>query len=111
MTGARLFLPQWTDVVCALHHLEPQNRYYQRLIRNTVTSASYAREVLRSLEDQGFLQINRSGHIHRIVFTSLGNQLAFHLTEVLRLIDYSQGSGQSTSKDPLGSRSRLQRNL
>ena len=111
MTGAKLFLPQWVDVLRALSSLDAKDRYYQKLVRNTETASSYVREVLRSLEEQGFLEVKRSSHIHRLVLTAVGNQLSFHLLEALRLLNYSSGSKPSTSKGPHDTPPRLQGNL
>ena len=111
MAGANLFLPQWTRVLLTIARLEPKERYFQRLIRHAGTASSYAREVLRSLEEAEFLEVKRSAHIHRLVLTPPGNQLVYHLAEADRLISRSSGSGRSTSKDLLGTPSTPRQSL
>jgi predicted transcriptional regulator len=83
---ARLFLPTWTEVVLALHSLEPKDRYPQRLLRRTNAASSYFREVLGSLEASGLLEVKRSGRINRLVLTAAGNQLVFHLSECRKVL-------------------------
>ena len=84
---ARLFLPRWAEVLLVLFQVEPKDRYYQRLLRHTKVASSYVREVLQVLEDHAFLEVKRSGRIHRLVLTAKGNQLAFHLMECARVLD------------------------
>ncbi len=91
MKGARLFLPRWADVLLSLDQLPSQQRYFQRLLRECSSASSYIREVLKSLEDQGFLEVRRSSHINRFVFTPQGNELVFHLRGVDRLLKSSLG--------------------
>ena len=83
---ARLFLPRWTEVLLILSQVETKDRYYQRLLRHTQAAGSYVREVLQALEKEGYLEVKRSGRIHRLVLTAAGNKLAFHLLEAAHLL-------------------------
>lgn len=87
--SASLFLPRWTEVLLALDRLEPHQRYFQRVLRESGLAASYIREVLKALRDQGFIEVKRSGGINRLVLTASGNQLLFHFIEVRRLLKSS----------------------
>jgi len=86
MKQPKIFLPRWSEVLITIHHLDPGDRYYQKLLRHTPAAASYVREVIASLEEQGFLEIKRNSHIHRLVLTSSGNQLVYHLEEAAKLL-------------------------
>lgn len=83
---ARLFLPRWTEVLLVLSQLEAKDCYYQRLLRHTKAASSYVREVLHSLESEGYLEVKKSGRINRLVLTAMGNKLAFHLLESANLL-------------------------
>ena len=83
---ARLFLPRWAEILLILSQLEAKDRYYQRLLRHTKAAGSYVREVLHTLEEEGFLEIKKSGRINRLVLTATGNKLAFHFLETATLI-------------------------
>jgi len=83
---ARLFFPRWAEILLILSQLEAKDRYYQRLLRHTKAAGSYVREVLHTLETEGFVEVKKSGRIHRLVLTAKGNQLAFHLLECARVL-------------------------
>jgi len=83
---ARLFLPRWAEILLILSQLEAKDRYYQRLLRYTKAAGSYVREVLHTLEKEGFVESKRSGRINRLVLTATGNKLAFHLMESAHLL-------------------------
>ena len=112
MNGARLFLPQWTEVPRILHRIDYKERYPQGLMRHTGLAASYLREVLQSLEEEGFMEVRRTGHIHRLVLTASGTQLAFHLIEAERLLSaYPSRKEKSRSWHPDGTPTRPRKGL
>ncbi|MCG3145824.1 MAG: hypothetical protein HONDAALG_03519 [Gammaproteobacteria bacterium] len=84
--SASLFLPRWTEVLLALDRLEPHQRYFQRVLRESGAASSYIREVMKALRDQGFIEVKKSGGINRLVLTASGNQLLFHFLEARRLL-------------------------
>lgn len=75
-----------------MDRLEPHQRYFQRVLRESGLAASYIREVLKALRDQGFIEVKKSGGINRLVLTSSGNQLLFHFLEARRLLKSSARS-------------------
>jgi len=76
-------------VLLALDRLEPHQRYFQRVLRESGSASSYVREVLKALRDQGFIEVKRSGGINCLVLTASGNQILFHFIEARRLLKSS----------------------